>query len=244
MILDENRKPRSERFVAIVDAALEAWGARWPLYIAIAAACVGIQIAVAYISRFDPLATFIANCLVDGYATAFFTIAIAAHRQEVKAPTGEIARAALARYPVVLFVYFGIQVVMWAFLPWIFGTAEEMAYGLGVLPTLLVYAMMYIATVIATLDTKRPAYAQPGFAILRSLMFARSWANIWRLMIGGAIIVIPIMLQWLLEQYLAHHGMPAAQNAFWSNTPIDALVLGPTQAFFTYLYMDLVARES
>src|SRR5271170_2654995 len=144
LILDENRKPRSERFVAIVDAALEAWGARWPLYLAIVIVCVGIQIAVAYIARFDPLATFIANCLVDGYATAFFTIAIAAHRQEVKAPAGEIARAALARYPVVLLVYFGIQIVMWAFLPWIFGTAEEMAYGLGILPTLLVYAMMYI----------------------------------------------------------------------------------------------------
>ncbi len=76
------------------------------------------------------------------------------------------------------------------------------------------------------------------------MMFARSWANIWRLGIGGAIIVVPLMLERLLAQYLAQHGMPTAQNIFWSNIPIDALVLGPTQAFFTYLYMDLVARES
>ncbi len=119
-----------------------------------------------------------------------------------------------------------------------------MVYGLGVLPTLIVFGIMYIATVIACFDTSRPGYAQPGFAILRSMMFARSWANIWRLGIGGAIIVVPMMLQWLLAQYLAQHGMPTAQNNFWSNIPIDALVLGPTQAFFTYLYMDLVARES
>jgi len=93
------------------------------------------------------------------------------------------------------------------------------------------------------LDTSRPAYAQPGFALLRSLMFLRSWANIWRLAVGGAIIVVAIMMEWLLALYLAHRGMPTAQNGFWSNIPIDALVLGPTQAFFTYLYMDLMARE-
>jgi hypothetical protein len=119
-----------------------------------------------------------------------------------------------------------------------------MLYGLGVLPTLIVFGTVYMATVIACLDTTRPGYAQPGFAILRSLMLARSWANIWRLGIGGAIIAVPIMLQWLIAQYLAHHGMPTAQNNFWSNITIDALVLGPTQAFFTYLYMDLMARES
>jgi hypothetical protein len=244
VILDENRKPRSERFVAVVDAALEAWGARWLLYLAIAVACIGIQTAIAYIARFDVVTIFIANCVIDGYATAFFTIAIAAQRQEVAASAAQVARAAFRRFPVVMSVYFGIQIVFFAFSPWIFGTADEMVYGLGVLPTLLVFGMMYIATVIATLDTTRPWYAQPGFAILRSLMFARSWANVWRLGAGGAIVVVPMMLEQVLAQYLAHHGMPTAQNNFWSNIPIDALVLGPTQAFFTYLYMDLMARES
>jgi len=244
VILGEERKPRVQRFVAVVDAALEAWGARWPLYIAIALACIGVQTAVAYIARFDDNAILIANCLVDGYATAFFTIAIAAQRQEVKASAGEIARAALRRTPAVTIVCFGIQIVIIVFLPMIFGTADEMLYGLGALPWLVIFGVMYIATVIACLDTSRPSYAQPGFAILRSLMFLRSWANIWRLGIGGAIVVVPMMLSWLLARYLAQHGMPTVQNVFWSNIPIDALVLGPTQAFFTYLYMDLLARES
>lgn len=244
LILDEARKPRPQRFVAVVDAALEAWGARWLLYLGIAAACIGIQTAVAYIARFDDVTILIANCLIDGYATAFFTIAIAAQRQEVKASAGEIARAALRRTPAVTIVYFGVPLVTFAFLPWIFGSADEMLYGIGALPWLIIFGVIYVATVIACLDTSRPGYAQPGFAILRSLMFLRSWANIWRLGIGGAIIVIPIMLEWLLAQYLAHRGMPTLQNNFWSNIPIDALVLGPTQAFFTYLYMDLIARES
>lgn len=243
MILDEHRKPRAQRFVAVIDTALEAWGARWPLYLAIAVACLGIQIAVAYIARFNENAVLISNSIVDGYATAFFTIAIAAQRQEVKASAAEVARAALRRAPVVTVVYFGIQIVIASFLPWIFGTADEVMYGLGVLPTLLVFGMMYLASVIACLDTTRPAWAQPGFAILRGLLFARSWANVWRLMVGGAIIVVAFMLQWLLAQYLAQHGMPTAQNNFWSGIPVDALVLGPTQAFFTYLYMDLLTRE-
>src|SRR5579872_583518 len=130
VILGEERKPRVQRFVAVVDAALEAWGARWPLYIAIALACFGVQTAVAYIARFDDNAILIANCLVDGYATAFFTIAIAAQRQEVKASAGEIARAALRRTPAVTIVCFGIQIVIIVFLPMIFGTADEMLYGL------------------------------------------------------------------------------------------------------------------
>lgn len=244
MILDENRRPRSERFVAVVDAALEAWGARWPLYLAIAIACIGIQTAIAYIARFDVVTILIANCIVDGYATAFFTIAIAAQRQEVKASAGEIARAALRRAPVVTIVYFGIQIVIIASSPWIFGTADEMMYGLGVLPTMIVFGTIYMATVIACLDTSRPWYAQPGFAFWRSLLLARTWANVWRLMIGGATIAVPMLLQWLIEQSLAHRGIPIAQNSFWSNIVIDALVLGPTQAFFTYLYMDLMARET
>lgn len=228
--------------MAVVDAALEAWGARWLVYLAVALVCIGVQTAIAYIARFDVVAILIANCIVDGYATAFFTIAIAAHREEVKAPLRDIARAALMRWPVVTLVYLLIQVVIWAFSPWIFGSADEMYYGIGILPTLVVFGMVYVATVIATLDTKPPPYAQPGFALLRSIAFARSWANVWRLGIAGAIVVVPMMLEQLLEQYLAHHGMPTAQNIFWSNTPIDALVLGPTQAFFTYLYMDFVAR--
>jgi hypothetical protein len=244
VILDEEQKPRAERFVAVVDAALEAWGARWHVYLALALACIGLQALVAYVARYDPLTILIANCIVYGYAVAFFTIAIAAQRQNVTGSVAEIARASLTRLPVVAFVVVGIDIVIWAFSSYIFGTPEEMVYGLGILPALIVFGLMNMATVVATLDTSRPLYAQPGFAILRALMFARSWANIWRLAVGGAIIVVPMMLEQLLEQYLAHHGMPPAQNEFWSNIPIDALVLGPTQAFFTYLYMDLLARES
>jgi hypothetical protein len=244
VILDENRRPRSERFVAVVDAALEAWGARWPLYLAVAVACFGIQAAIAYIARFDVNVVLIVNCVVDGYVTAFFTIAIAAHRQEVTASAAQVARAALRRAPVVTVVYFALQFAILASLPWIFGTADEMLYGLGVLPTMLLFGMMCIATVIACLDTSRPWYSQPGFAILRSILLARTWANVWRLMIGGAIVVVTLMLQWLLAQYLAHRGMPIAPNNFWSQIPLDALVLGPAQAFFTYLYMDLMSRES
>ena len=244
MILDENRKPRAQRFVAVVDAALEAWGARWPLYLALAIVCVAVQFAVVWIAHFDPLTTVIANCVVDGFATAFYTISIAAHRQETHAPIREVARAALARAPVVTFVLVGVQVVVWAFSSWIFGSAEEMYYGIGILPTLIVFGMMGIATVIASLDISRPLFLQPGFAFFRSVTFARTWANVWRLGIAGAIVVVPMMLQQLLEQYLAHHGIPVTQNTFWSNIPIDALVLGPTQAFFTYLYMDFVTREA
>ena len=244
MILDENRRPRAERFVAVVDAALEAWGARWALYLAIALACFGAQAALAYAARFDGNVILIANCLVDGYAAAFFTIAIAAHRQEVTASPAQIARAALARFPVVAFIIFGIQAVILVYGSFIFGTAEETLYGVGAIPTVLIFGVMSVATVVAALDTSRPVYAQPGFAILRSLLFARSWAGLWRLAVAGIIIVVPMMLEQLVAQYLAHRGMPTLQNAFWSNIPVDALVLGPSQAFFTYLYMDLIAREA
>jgi hypothetical protein len=243
VILDEHRKPRAQRFVAVIDAALEAWGARWPLYLALAFICVAVQLAVVWIARFDPLTTVIANCVVDGFATAFYTISIAAHRQETRASIAEVARAALARWPVVTFVLVGVQVVVWAFSPWIFGSPEDMYYGIGILPTLIVFGMMGIATVIASLDISRSLFLQPGFAFLRSVVFARSWANVWRLGIAGAIVVIPMMLQQMLEQYLAHHGIAIAQNTFLSNIPVDALVLGPTQAFFTYLYMDFLTRE-
>lgn len=242
MIVDEPRGPRAERFVALVDAGLEAWIARWPVYIGLALASIAVELATAIVFRYDPVAAIVVQCVVDGFVTAFVTIDVAARIRDEPLGLRGALHASLKRWLVVAFVIAATDVIQSAFWPWIFGTPEETVYGIGILPALVVFGILGIATVVAALET-RPWYLLPGYAFVRSIIFSGVWPNLGRLVLAGAMLAVPMMLQWLLEHWLPSRGIHGAQNLFWAYTPVDALTLAPFQAFFTYLYFDFVVRE-
>jgi len=243
VILDNPKAPRAESFIAIVDAALAAWAARWWLYLGIALASIAVEAGVAVLARYDALVVALAFCVVDGFVTAFVTIDVAEQLREERRPLREIVRAALPRWPVVAVVLVAVLIVEASLFPWIFGSAEETFYGMGILPGLLVFGILGISTVIASLDDARPLPLMPGFALFRSFLYAGAWPNLGRLTLSGAMLAVPMMLQQLLEHWLATRGIPTAVNSFWSNIPVDALTLAPFQAFFTYLYLDFKVRD-
>jgi hypothetical protein len=244
VILDDQRKPRAERFVAIIDAALEAWAARWPLYVGLAILSIAVEWVVAAAAQYDFFVVLVAYCIVDGFTTAFVTIDVAERVRETPRTARAVLRQTLIRWPIVIFVLALAELIEAAFSPWIFGSLEDMYYGMGILPALVVFGILGVATVIASIDEEHPLYVLPGYALVRSLLFAGAWPNLGRLVLAGAMLAVPMMAQQLLENWFTAHGVPTKQNSFWSNIPIDALTLAPFQAFFTYLYIDFTVRAS
>lgn len=238
----EERRPAG--FSAIVDAALAAWAARWPLYLGFAALSVGFEYLVGVLTHYQQLWVVLTLSVVDAFPTAFVSIDVAARARDDPLPLGESLRRALLRWPIVAIVLVLVLIIQQLIFPWVFGSAEDTLYGLLILPALAVTGILGITTVVASIDESMPAYALPGFSILRALFIASIWPNLGRLTFAGAMLAVPIMLQELLQRWLGTHGFAKDLAFFWGNAPIDALTLAPFQAFFTLLYLDFVLRET
>lgn len=243
MIVDDPKVPRAERFGAIVDLSLAAWAARWPLYLGIAVASVAIELLAAQPARYDAVIGAIVLSCVDGFATTLVSLDVAARFRGEERTLAELARAALARWPLVAIVLVAVLFLGSPLFSWIFGSAEETLYGMLILPALAIYGIFGITSVIASLENSIPLAAVPGYALVRSIVCAGAWPNLGRLTVAGAMVAVPLMAQQLLQGWLGAHGLDAARASFWADGPIDALCLAPFQAFFTYLYLDFTIRE-
>ncbi|MBV8601412.1 MAG: hypothetical protein JO359_07595 [Candidatus Eremiobacteraeota bacterium] len=240
MTADERRP---ERFVALIDAALAAYAARWPLYIALAAATLAADLAIDALARFDAVVLLLTPAFVDGFTSALVSIDVAGRVREEPLATGELFRAALLRWPVVAVVLVIVSLIEEPLQLAVFGNLDETGYGLLILPGLAVLGVLGLPSVIASLDEGVPPLARPGNAVLRSLFIAATWPNLGRLTLAGAMLAVVFMVQELAMRWLGAHGMATAQAWFWGNMPADALFLAPFQAFFTLLYLDFVVRE-
>jgi hypothetical protein len=243
VIVENPKAPRAERFSTIVDLGLAAWGRRWPLYLAVAAASIAIEFTAARLARFDPLWASIVLSCVDGFATAFVSLDVAARFAGDERPLRDIARAAMRRWPLVSLVLLAILFVEAPAYVWVFGTPDETLYGILILPALTVVGTFGITSVVASIDTSMPPIALAFYAFYRSLIAAAAWPNLGRVTIAGAMVAVPLMLQQLLQQWFTERGFGAGPAFFWANVPIDALCVAPFQAFFTYLYLDFTVRE-
>lgn len=241
MTADE-RRPQG--FGALVDAALAAWVARWPFYLGLATASVLVQLGLDALLRFDPIALIAANVVIDGFLAAVVSIDVAARVRENPLAPIPLLTAAAFRWPVVAVVEVIVTLIQLSTFRAIFGNPDETLYGLLILPGLAVTGVVALATVVAGIDASVPLYALPGYALFRSVFIAGAWPNLGRLTAGGVMLAVPMMLEQLLEHWLAAHGAASGPASFWANVPLDALVLAPFQAFFTYLYFDFVIRES
>ncbi|MGH7659696.1 MAG: hypothetical protein ACRENA_02110 [Vulcanimicrobiaceae bacterium] len=243
MIVENSEAKRAERFGAIVDLALTAWAQRWPLYLVIALASIAIEYPAALLAHYDEtIAGIIAAC-VDGLAMAFVSLDVAARFSEHERSLRELAAKALRRWPLVAFLFVEISLMQGLVAPGLFGSPEQTLYGILILPTLAVFGFFGVVTVVASIDESTPQLALLFYAIYRSVACAAAWPNLGRLTVAGAMVAVPIMLQTLLQQWLASRGFAAGPAFFWANIPVDALCVAPFQAFFTYLYLDFMVRE-
>jgi hypothetical protein len=194
-------------------------------------------------SHYDVMIASVVLACVDGFAMAFVSLDVFARFSDNVRPWRDVATEALRRWPLVSFLFIEISLMEMLFAPGVFGTAEETFYGLLILPGLAIFGLFGIVTVIASIDRSMPQISLLFYALYRSAACARAWPNLGRLTVAGAMVAVPIMLQFLLQHWLVSRGVAAGPAFFWANIPVDALCVAPFQAFFTYLYLDFTVRE-
>ena len=244
MTADE-RKP--QRFGEIVDAALSAFASRWLLYLGLALASILIQFVCTAAGGSDAavLTLVLANSIVNAFPSAVASIDVVGRVAGEKLPTSILLRAASARWPAVAVVSILVNLVegLWI-TPKIFGGVNETLYFLLTLPALAIAGILSLPTVIASIDQSVPILAVPAFSLLRSFFIGTAWPNLGRLCIGGGMVAVPLMAEILLQKALHARGLSDNLASFWGNVPLDAVVVAPFQAFFTYLYLDFVAKQT
>ncbi|MBV8150973.1 MAG: hypothetical protein JO101_04780 [Candidatus Eremiobacteraeota bacterium] len=223
---------------------MAAWAARWPLYLALAAASVALEFGLDVLLRFEPIALQLILATVDAFVMTLASLDAASRAGGDPPPLRDLLRATLKRWWLVAIV--AILLILPAALAQtaVFGNADETLYGLAILPGIFALGMLGLPTVIAAVEIAIPPLALPGYALLRTLIIAWPLGTLLRLIAGGAIVAVPLMLQYVLNDWLGKASLGGGPAWFWANVPVDALQLAPVQLFFTYLYLDIAAREA
>lgn len=187
------------------------------------------------------LVTVALNVALDAFLAGTVTISVAAHLAGEEIETSSLLALVARRWWAIALV----DLVAWLIHAYtfasIFGSPDETGYGLFALATVVIWGSLLYADVIASLDGQTPPAAVPGFALLRSIALALRLRNLLRTLILSAMTLPAIMLPMILGDVLRARGLPLAE--FWSEIPLDALLVGPYQALFTVFYLDLRTRE-
>jgi hypothetical protein len=183
--------------------------------------------------------TIVIAALVDAFPVTVATLDAGARSIGTPGTTGALLRAAARRYPIVAVVNVFTSIVQFLVAPTVFGSLEETYGGLLIVPGLLALGALSLPSVVAALESSERPLGIPGIAVVRGMLSAAGWPNIALVTIAGALAAVPTMAQEIVTHWMDARQLPLGD--FWANIPIDALTVAPYQAFFTYLFLALVA---
>jgi hypothetical protein len=210
------------------------------LYVSLALAAFAVQCIVDLaVMRDDGLAIGL-NIIVGSFVTAAVSIGVAFDLAQKDADWSTIFNAASLRWGVVVIVNAVYYVAYRLFWPSVFAPPEETGYGILLIPFILLLGAIALATVVAAIDPAKSRLTLPLVALAKGFIVSAQFVNLGRLMMFSVLLMLPMIAETFLEVYLLRRGVPAA--GFWAAVPIDALVMGPLQAFATVLYVDFLRR--
>jgi hypothetical protein len=242
----EEKQGLPESVGGLFDTAFALYGKRIGFYAAIAFAgflIQGASAAIAYAFHIAALeAALIAtvlNTIIDAFILGAVAIGVIADATGAAATQNQIITTTVSRWPVLIAVYALINIVMFVSNP----VAPSIGLGLFflyLLPICALWATVALATVICSVDTTQPPIMRMIVSFGHSFRLALGPGNVGRTVILGIMVLIPILFQVVLGTQLASHHVAGAD--FWTDVPVDALVIGPFQAVFAVFYLDFVRR--
>ena len=233
--------------------ALSAWFANAPLYIALA---IGVFAAYSLVEYLIPSASpstqlgvfklyvlLYTGLFADALVVAAVALGVAARAAGMPAPTATLAGAAIERWLPVIGVTFLAQTVALLTSP-LAGFTQVKGVPPGVL-----YAtapLIWILWGILTLTGPFVALGANRGVFCVIIGFGRAFAvsldrrNVLRLCVLGAVVVLPTVLQLVVERMLEQRHVTHA--IFWSEEPVDAITIGPVTAIATAFALDFARR--
>lgn len=232
--------------------ALRAWAANAPLYAALALAAFALESVAEFVLPTAPIATpqgqfklyvlQYTGLFVDAFVLAAVALGVAARAAGATPPVKAIAGGAVDRWLPVIAVSFLAQsvVILTTEFSGLVPPPEPRALVLIFAPlTWTLWAILGLAGPFVALGPRRAALAVLiGFG--RAFTVSLNRANLLRLCGLAVLLVLPNVLQTLLQNALiAHH---VARAIFWGNVPIDVLTIGPLSAIETAFALDFARR--
>ena len=238
MIGDDKGLPTS--LAGLFGAAFTLYIRRFSLYGSLAFFAFAVQVLVDLAVMQDTGLAIGLNIVVGSFVAAAVSIGVAFDVARKDADWSTIFNAAALRWGVVAIVCGIAYIIEQLFWPQVFLPPEETGYGLLLVPFVLLWGAVFMAQVVAAIDPAKSRLTLPFVALAKGLIVSVQLVNLGRLMMFSVLLTLPLIGELLLFAPMMQARIPDAW--FWSQVPLEAIVVGPLQALATVLYIDFLRR--
>ncbi len=238
MIGDDKGLPAT--LAGVFGTGYQLYVRRLPLYGTLALLALGVQYVVDTLVVPDTGFLIGLNIILGAFLAAAVSIGVAFDLQGKEADWSRIVTAASMRWGVVALISLLAFFVSALFTPYLELPATETWYGLLFLPYIVLWAAVWMGTVVAAIEPVQSRMILPLVALGKGIGVSTQLTNIGRLMLLGVIMLAIAECELLLGTRLQTRNIP--DLAFWASVPIDTLLTGPLQALATVFYVDFLRR--
>ena len=238
MIGDDKGLPAS--ITGLFGTAIGLYARRFPYYALLTLIAIGVQYVVDTQVMLDSGLLVGLDVVVGSFLAATVSIGVAFDLAGKEADWSRIMTAASLRWGVVTLISLIALLVQWLFIPYVLLPADDTAYGLLLLPFIVLWGAISLATVVAAIEPTQSRLRLPLIALGKALAVSAQFVNLGRLMVLSVLLSLPLFAELLLAAYLKSHNV--GDLDFWSDVPIDMITLGPLQAIATVFYVDFLRR--
>jgi hypothetical protein len=238
VIGDDKGLPAS--IAGLFGTALRLYARRFPLYALLTVVAIVVQFVVDTQVMADSGLTIGLEVVVSAFLAACVSIGIAFDLAGKEADWSRIMTAASLRWGVVTLILLLAVFVQWLYVPYVLLPPEDTGYGLLLLPFIVLWGAVSLASVVAAIEPTQSRLRLPFVALGKALAVSLQFVNLGRLIVLSVLLTLPLFAELLLEMYLRAHAVPNVE--FWSAIPSDMIALGPLQAIATIFYVDFLRR--
>lgn len=238
MIGDDKGLPAS--ITGLFGTAIGLYARRFPYYGLLTLIAIGVQYVVDTQVMLDSGLLVGLDVVVGSFLAASVSIGVAFDLAGKEADWSRIMTAASLRWGVVTLISLIALLVQWLFIPYVLLPADDTVYGLLLLPFIVLWGAITLATVVAAIEPTQSRLRLPLVALGKALAVSVQFVNLGRLMVLSVLLSLPLFAELLLAAYLKSRNV--GDLDFWSDVPIDMITLGPLQAIATIFYVDFLRR--
>jgi hypothetical protein len=213
---------------------------RLPFYGLLAILALGVQFVVDTLVMLDTGLLIGLDIIIGAFLAASVSIGVAFDLAAKEADWSRIMTAASLRWGAVAVISLIGFFVYQLFAPYMTLPPSQTGFGLLLLPFVVLWGGVTMATVVAAIEPTKSRLALPLVALGKGLGVSARFVNLGRLMVFSVLLTLPLIAEIWIGVLLSVRGV--GNVAFWSAVPVDMITLGPLQALATVFYVDFLRR--